>query len=213
MIDHVRFYETVGQAARSGSSGYFSGDEWNRNLAAVETDLFNMMAPLYSSNFQVQDMLSPFVKSEEGVLSGGILVKPEGFSQFISAEINGNPVYPLNLNEVAIVKSSPTRKPSIENNQYYNYFKNDKIYFEPSQVAKVNFDFLGKPIPGEILLTEVSSEDSDYVTVTSTRDLEWPEKAFNILMYLMLEKFGIDQRESIAYEYAQIGIQREIVKT
>ena len=213
MISIVRFYNSVMQTARAGSSGYVNKNEWNTGMSQVETDVFNIMAPLYSTNFQVQDILAPFVTSKkDAALVDGVLTKETDYSQFISAEINGNPVYPLNLNEVSIIKTSPVRKPSIEKNQYYLTFENDKVSFLPETITKVDYRYLRKPVPAELDMTVVSNEDSDYVTPVKVKDLEWPEKAFNILYYLMLEKYGVDQRESLAYEYAQLGIQKEISK-
>lgn len=213
MISIVRFYNSVMQAARANSSGYVSESEWNLNMNQIETDVFNLMSPLYSTNFQIQDMLAPFVTPKKSApVVDGILTKEDDYSQFISAEINGYPVYPINLNEEAIIKSSPVRKPSIEKNQYYLKFSGGDVGILPANVLTVDYNYLREPVYAELEFDVVSDEDSDYVTPVKVKDLEWPEKAFNILFYMMLEKYGIDQRESLAYEYAQLGIQKEISK-
>lgn len=213
MIDHVRLFNSVMQAARLGSSGYSDEDEWNRNLSAVQTDLFNIMAPLYSKNFQVQDMLSPFVSDDVSVdLISGKLVKNSDYGQLISISVNDYPAYPINHNEEAIIKTSPIRKPSISNNQYYFTFKGNDIHILPKEVATAVYTYLKTPSVVEIKFDVISTDNSDYIEVSSLSDLEWPEKAFNFLYYLMLEKYGVDQRESLAMEYSQMGIQKEINK-
>lgn len=201
------------QAARLGSSGYSDDAEWNRNLKLVQTDLFNTMAPLYSKNIQVQDMLAPFVKSlSDQVVTNGAVVKDANYGQLISINIGGYPVYPININEESIINTSPVRKPSIEKNQYYYLLKNNQINILPYNVQKVSYEYLRVPADALIKFNIVETSESDYFTPEALSEIEWPVKASNFLLYLMLEKYGIDQRESLAIEYSQIGIQKEISK-
>lgn len=203
MIDSVRLYESVNQAAKKGTSGYQSPAEFNRDLSDVQTDLLTTLRPHFESNQMVRDLLGPFVVSTAVSSS-----KPVGYYSFISATISGQPSWPIALNEVAIYQSSPVRSPAASG-QSYHYFQDDQVMFLTPSGVSGSMSYIRYPSNAGITATPVSDDDSDYMTITSNGDLEWPESAFNFILYMMLAKLGVETKEPLLREYAAIGIQYE----
>ena len=119
-----RLWHTLMQSAKAGTSGYQTQDEFNNDLHAVQISLMSLLAPLYAKNIQIQDLLAPFVI--EAPISS---TKPTDYRQFVSAEVSGNPSYPINPNQVAIYKTSPIRKPTATNGLSYYYFTDNGVKF------------------------------------------------------------------------------------
>lgn len=206
MIDIVSFWETVQQSAKTGTSGYQSKDEFNRDLHIVQLSAFGTLSPFYSKNQQVQDLLSYFVKTVP------IGARPGDYGHFVSATVNGKASHPINVNQKDIILSSSIRKPTKENKLCYHYFEENNVHFLLDGTVGGTMTYLSVPKQAEIDLQEFSDEDSDYVTPISVSDLEWPQTAYNLLLYLMLERTGLERKEQILMEYSQLGIQRESIK-
>lgn len=208
-----RLVESVLQTARSQTSGYQDDDEINRNIAMVESELMETLAPLYSTNQKVQDLLAPFVTrpSTDSTVAAGVLTKPSDYVQFVNMTISGKPVYERNVNEIDIINTSPTRKPTATG-PYYFYFVNNSVNVLPATISSARITYIRKPIAGQIAYDYVEEEDNDYAIISVVREIEWPDRAFNLLYYLLLEKYGVENQEMLAMEYSQLGINKEISK-
>lgn len=207
-----RLVETFMQESRSSTSGYQDDEDINRNLASIDDLLMETFAPLYSTNGKVQDMLQPFVKSDNANVSLGKLEKPTDYVQYIDSIYKGSPVYPRNINEVSTINTSPVRKPTIYKGPYFAYFSSGDINYLPKEIEAVELFYLRRPVYGEIKLTPVSTAESDYNELSVTKEIEWPERAFNLFLYHLLEKYGVEMKDQLALEYSQLGINREISK-
>lgn len=206
MISVVRLYNTIMQSAKTGTSGYQTVDKFNDDLAAVQTDILTTFRPGYESNQMVRDLLGPFVKS----VAAATTLPPDYFS-FISAVIGGNPSYPISNNEVGLYTTSPVRSPA-KSGQSYHYFVNGAVQFLTSGSLLGTMTYMRHPDRAYVTETIVSTDDSDYSTIIVGSDLEWPESAFNLFYYKMLERLGVEMKEALLMEYARFGIQSEIVK-
>lgn len=208
-----RLIESVMQTARFSTSGYQDDAEINRNLAMVENDLMETIAPLSEENQKIRDLLSPFITPPSTLpVSSGIVTLPADYVQVVDSFYNGKPVYKRNVNEISIINTSPTRKPNIDKGPYYCYFAGGGMRVLPVEMEEIDMIYIRKPVPGEIEFNVIEDEDRDYVTISVLRETEWPERAFNILYYLMLEKYGVEMTSQIAMEYSQLGINKEIQK-
>lgn len=201
------------QTAKKGTAGYQDEDEFNRDIAAIQTELMGILAPLYAKSLAVKELLAPFVVSDSATTSAqGVYTKPADYFQIIDGSVNGYPANMINPNEVAMLRFLPSRRPSVTENRYSFYLKDGDIYFLPAQALPASIDYIRYPDAASIALTPVSTPDSDYLTPTSVDDLEWPERAFNLIYYMMLQRLGIETKESLMMEYAGLGIQSEVLK-
>lgn len=205
MIGIVRLWEELMQSAKTGTSGYQSEEEFNRDVNTVQRPtLMGILAPYYESNQTVADILAPFV--EEVALS---TTKPADYFRFISATNNGEPCIPINANQATMYSSSSVRSPAASGNTYY-YFQEDGIVFLSNGATSGTMKYLRYPEEAEITLTPTSTADSDYLTPTSVDDLEWPEQAYNLILYFMMQKLGLEMKEPLLAEFANLGIQFSI---
>lgn len=217
MISIIRFRETAYQRAKIGTSGYDSPDEFERKIKEIQTEAMGILVPFYEDNQKVKDALSPFVKTVLYSLpSTGYLEKPDDYVRFIGADVQGFESYPLNKNEVAMVKRSPIRKPSATTHMYYYYQSDDLIKFLPEMEMDIYYSYIRQPAAAKLVMVPVDEENDDYLVPSAVDgdvvDLEWPESMFNFLLYLFLEKLGLEMKDGLLVEYSNMGIQKESVK-
>jgi hypothetical protein len=211
MIDTATLIKSVFQAARVGTSGYQDQDEANRNLQMVELELYSTLIPLIATNVNVQTFMSEFIEYSDGAITAGLWPYPDDYNTHLFSTVNGKPVYVKTKAEIDIILNSTIRKPT-QNGPYYLTIEKTGLQFYPTTTSSANVVYYRYPVYGKVTFTEASTEDSDYIDISTDEPLEWPEKAFNILYYSLLEKYGVDCRESIALEYSQLGINKEMSK-
>lgn len=213
MISVIRLWNTVNQLAKNGTSGYQNQYEFNRDLADTQESLMSFLAPLYSVNQSLKDLLSPFATYQNITTdSDGVLTKPMDYYRVSTASVNGYPAYPISVNEKDVIRTSAIRTPSSTTNLYFYYQENEEIMFLPEEELDVRFSYLRKPGEASIILTESSDADRDYLIPTVGYDLEWDDNAFNFFLYMMLEKLGLEMKEQLSMEFANIGLSKEISK-
>lgn len=220
MISTARVWRRVGELAKSGTSGYDDQGSFNDKIASVQTEMQELLYPLYEKNQAATDAMAPFVmRSLETSDNAGEVSKQDDYAHALSVLlIKGDSQYPthkIGVNGRGMIITSPVRQPSYEDNEIVYYFANDTICVEPKMIMDLEVCYLRKPDEAKIALLEVSSDDSDYLTVDdlNTIDLEWPESVFNLLVYLLLEKLGVEMKEEILFEYSNFGITRDMIKT
>lgn len=206
----VRLWNTVNQMAKTTTSGYQTEEEFNNDLADVQLALITKLAPFYSVNQSVRDLLKPFALSETSSATSGVLAYPEDYFRALTARINGYPVYPIATNEKDIIMTSPIRGASTAKNQYYYYQEDGGIKILPAETLSVTLSYLKYPAEAFIVLTPVEGDNSDYLEPTVGEDLEWDENAFNFLLYMMLERLGVEIKDDLAMEWSNLGIQKEL---
>lgn len=213
MISIVRLWETIMQTAKKGTAGYQDEDEFNRDIAAVQTELMGVLAPWYAKSLAVKELLAPFVEPySASTSSSGVLTKPADYFQIASASVGGYPATQIDVNEVHMLQFVPSRRPSSSENRYSYYLSEDEIKFLPAEALSAAIVYLRQPDEASIALTPTSTADSDYLTPTSVDDLEWPERAFNLIYYMMLMRLGIEAKESLLAEFASMGLKSETIK-
>jgi len=217
MIGIVKFCNAVNDRAVIGTTGYDA--TLIEKVNQVQTQAVSLFASLYENNQAVKDALGPFIKTiTKSTLATGELVKESDYVHFTAVlGAAEKTAYPINTNEVSIINSSPIRKPSIIKGNIFYHQKDDSIFFLPKQVMNVEYTYIRKPREAKLVLKPVSTVDSDYLVPSTTPgdivDLEWPESMFNLLLYMTLEKLGMEMKEPILLEYANLGIQREMINT
>lgn len=208
-----RLIESVMQTGRFRTSGYQDDTEINRNLAMVENDLMETLAPLSEENQKVRDLLLPFITAPSTIpVINGVATLPGDYVQVVDSFYKNKPVYKRNVNEVSIINTSPIRKPTLDKGPYYCYFAGSGMRVLPEEMESVDMIYIRRPEPGQIEFTIEETEESDYVNISVIRETEWPERAFNLLYFLMLEKYGVEMTSQISMEYSQMGVNKEIAK-
>lgn len=208
-----RLVETFMQQSNSSTSGYQDEADINRNLAAIDNELMETFAPLYSVNGKVQDLLQNHVKVlQDHPVVNGVAPKPDDYVQYIDSFFKGNPVYTRNINEVSIINTSPIRKPTLDKGPYFVYFSSGNMNYLPKEIDAVELYFIKRLPPGEIKFEVMSTDDSDYVELSVVNEIQWPERAFNLFLYHLMERYGVEMKEQLSMEYSQLGITREVSK-
>lgn len=210
MIPTENVWYGVSRLAKSGTSGYQDEDQFNLDLDSVQKTLMSMFAPMYGGDQTVKDLLSVFITPLSGSSdSAGVLAFPSNYYQLDTVIIDNKPAFPVDTNERAMQAFIPTRRPSSTEGRYYYYIQSESINLLPAASYVVSGTYLRKPDVAEIVLTPVSEADRDYVTPSSTSDLEWPERVYNIIVYMMGMKLGLDFEKQILLEFSQMGISME----
>jgi len=214
MIDVIELHQFISQTRRSGSSGLESDTEFNTNLKAVDKELYRTLIPMYAKDDRIQKIFMEFITRAPFTAVSGTANIPENFAKFIDVEFPGGKiVYPRNLNEKAGLKSSSVSNPTLESDEYFCFFENNKISFLPETVTAGHLVYIREAVPGEIRFDITEDEDSDYITPVKVRDIEWPEELFGLFSALMLEKYSVQFRETVIAEYANLGIQKEVINS
>lgn len=218
MISTEAVWNRINVLSKNGTSGYQTEEEFNSDLAAVQLELASMLLPLYEKNQQVADALSPFITYEDKTASStGEVTKNANYLGLATIWLYQNlQYYPTNkvsLNEVAMTRISPIRKPLLAKNRAKYYLVNDRIIMLPEQPMAVRVFYCKHPDLATIELTPVSDEDNDYLEVGDVVDLKWNQSMFNLIVYLMLEKLGVSMKEQLLMEFSQLGIQRSMINT
>lgn len=218
MIEIIRFYNAVNDRAVTGTSGYDSS--FLEKVNEVQTQAINTFAPLYEDNQAIKDALGVFVKPKitTTVTGTGLLAKEEDYVHFLAVlSAEGKTAFPINVNEISIIETSPIRNPDVSKGKIFYYQKADGIYFLPKTPIEVEYLYLRRPVDAKIVLNPVNDANRDYLVPSEETDdivnLEWPESMFNLLMYMFLEKLGMEMKEPILIEYANLGITKEMINT
>lgn len=213
MISIVRFWDSLAKLAKIGTAGYETQEQFNLSLQSVETSLMSTLAPLYNSSRAVKDLLAPFVVPDSATTDpDGSYDKPADYFQLAAVSVDGYPATEVDVNEIQMLMYLPSRRPSVTDNRYAYYEESDKIMLLPEDELDVSIKYIRHPVPGQIVLTATETDEDDYVTPTSGSDLEWPERAFNLLLFLMLQRFGVEIEKQLLIEYSNLGIQFETSK-
>lgn len=213
-ISIVQLWNQIQTTAKTATSGYQSDSDFNNDIDAVQKRIANILCDNYENNQKIEDALIGFiVSSTNSASSTGIISFPANYFRLISSWVNvaGKP-YPANkiaTNQIASYASSYVRNGNASTNDYYISYLDGGIQLWPEVQASVTIAFCRVPPTAMIALTPNSTANSDYVVPTAVVDLIWSPVVYNLFYYMMLEMLGIEQRENILYEYAQLGIPKE----
>lgn len=216
MISIIKFRESVLQRAKAGTSGYDTEAEFIVKANEAQRELATNLAKYPEKNQTIKDAISVLMVREikNTSAAGNLYLDQELVIRFVTMiSAAGKPAHPVSSNELAIIGTSPIRKPSIEKDLIFYSQDASGFWFLPKVAMPIDFIYIRKPKDVKITLVPISDPDRDYV-VPSTEagsfvNFEWPETMFNILMYLTLEKLGMEMKEPILIEYANLGLQKE----
>jgi len=224
MISVKRLWDRLSALTKTGTSGYFTAEEFNSNLYSVQYTVLAVGADEYENTQKVTDALINHIKVYEGITKAGgklfntdILTDVEDYYRTLAVtyktETDEFPSKKISVGEVRMYITSPIRRPNLSKGRTLYYFTDSNIFLLPrSPDLEVDLTYLRKPTEALIVFTTEEDEDNDYLVVDeeNTIDIDFPEGLFNLFVYLMLESMGIEQKEGLASSYAELGINRTI---
>jgi len=215
VIDIWNRLNDYGQKYQSGTDtvAYF-----NSKLAEVQIETFNLFAPLYDQNEKIKTLLDVWVKEQSGssnslgIVALGtapdVVSRPLAIGYVVSA-MPAFSISSIDETELIAIARIPQRAPNSAGKKvYYRFNSPSLLQFYPKETVPYDAFYLTYPTAAKIAFTytTVSNEDiMSYDSINSV-NLLWPQAAFNLILYGMLEKYGISVREQLLQEYAKYGI-------
>lgn len=214
MISTAKVFQRVSQLLKTGTSGYTSDEEFSSDLVSTKIDIQNLLCDNYEKNQKITDLMNKdgMIKTlVTNTASDGTLSFPEdhyrSFNFTVTDADRDLPVIKIGTNERGMYSTSPIRQFSAQKKRYGYYVADSKFHIQPVGVVPVKFVYAVK-IDNPVL--ELTSDENDFQVVgPGTVDIDLPENLFNLFVYKMLERAGMEQKESLAMEYSQLGINNE----
>lgn len=199
--------------------------EFNGNLAEVQIEASNLLAPYYQENELVRALLAPWVRRIYDVSdANGQLLQPqrvgieeqttESFYRIIGMGLtdgSGNMLYgisPAMEAEIVEMQRIPQRQPSLAKKRVYFLNYDNVIQLYPAQSLPYVLFYLIYPTKAFLAFT-YQLQNGEYIQVydpVNSADLYWDENASNLLLYMLLEKYGISSRDDLLQEYGKLGV-------
>lgn len=225
MISVKKLYDRLSALTKSGTSGYFTAEEFNSNLYSVQYTILSLLCDNYEANQKVADALIEHT-SDTGTLTtsaNGLLFAtnitaslPSYYRTLEVRYLSGGSEYPCIKTTIAgeaMTLSSPIRKPNIAKNRTLWLMRGNNIQILPKNSGLTCvLTYCKKPVDARIAFTTAETEDNDYLVIDNlnTIDIAFPEGLFNLFTYFMLESMGVEQKEPNIFDFAELGINRTV---
>lgn len=221
MIAVLDIWNRLNDYSQKYQSGVDTVAYFNSKLAEVQVELFNEFSPLYDESDKINTLLDCWVVEQTGSSNSSGVVTVGTSPQVVNRPLamgltnnSGDILFQIpKISESQLVASAriPQRAPNVANkNVYYNFKSPDTLQLYPKVVIPYDLFYLIYPTAANIAFTYSTVSDEDIMTYDSADsvDLAWPQAAFNLILYLMLEKYGVSVRDEILQEYAKFGIMQ-----
>lgn len=200
--------------------------EFNSNLDEVQREAISLLSPHYQSSELVRSLCAPWVRRIYDTCDNtGQLNQPQrvGVEEEVTEEFyrvvgmgvtdgNGNLLYgisPAMEAEIVEMQRIPQRKPDLTKSRAYYINYDDVIQLYPQQSIPYILWYLIYPTQAVLAFT-YQLVNGEYVQVydpLNSVDLFWDKNASNLLLYMLLEKYGISSRDDLLQEYGKLGIE------
>lgn len=221
MISTAKIWERINQLAKSGTSGYQNEEEFNNDLYSTQWSVISVLCDNYEKGQKVSDALVNHVVIRDvttdsfGVVnvseSGSDLPDNDYYRTLAVSLITDElyPAYKININERSMTQRSPIRKMDLAKNRAGYSFGEGSMLMLPEEEMDIRWVYCKKPAVARLVLTTVEAENDDYQVVDEdeTINVDFPESLFNIFVYEMLQRLGVELKEQLISSYAEIGIQ------
>lgn len=209
-VDVVEVRNAAYRMAKVGTTGYDTVTDAVSKLNEIQLDALNLLTPYYGKIQAIDDLLAVFVKEGVATFTSGVLNWPSDYYGFISMwKTNGGvtvSVPKMKTNQIGVLNENSIRKPTAASPKIY--FRDGNMILQPSNGdAGISMLYFRKPNDVAITTTPVESGTDDYEQVTAQTNYEWPYRAKNLLIYLMVQRLGVEMKEPILYEISQLGIK------
>lgn len=209
-----------------------SVDEFNGNLDEVQREAITILGPHYQANEKVRSLCAAWVRriydtsDQNGQLNlpqrvGVEEETTEEFYRLVGMGVtDGNNkllygISPAMEAEIVEFNRIPQRKPDLTKSRAYYINYDTVIQLYPEQEIPYILFYLIYPTEAKLAFT-YAMVNGEYVQTydpANTVDLMWDKDASNLLLYMLLEKYGISSRDDLLAEFARIGIQVSLETT
>ena len=219
MIAVLYLWERIAGYGQKYQSGQDNVDYFNTALQEVQYEIFNDFSPIYDKSEKVKSLLDFWVRPQSGVSNAdgtvGVGVYPEVVARPLGVGYATSPslvefgIPSVAENELMAIARIPQRAPNVaKKNVYYRFNSPSTANFYPAQAIPYSMFYMIYPSAAYIAFTFTSTDDEDIMTYdpNNSADLAWPAAATNLILYKMLEKYGVSVREQLLQEYAKYGL-------
>lgn len=200
--------------------------DFNSKVDEIQREAITILGTRYQSSELVRSLCAPWVRRIYDISDNtGQLSQPErvGVEEPVTEEFyrvvgmgvtdgNGNLLYgisPAMESEIVEFQRIPQRKPDLTKSRAYYLNYDDVIQLYPQQA--INYVLFYLVYPTDALLAFnyvlVNGEYVQQYDPLNTVDLGWDRNASNLLLYLLLEKYGISSRDDLLQEYGRLGVE------
>lgn len=213
MVDVVEVQQAGYRIAKTGTSGYDSTPDAVTKLNEVSLDVMNLLTPHYGKIEALDDILNYYVTEAAPTFVSGAYELPGDFYGLIGMNKTtaGStiPLRKMKTNAIGAIGQNSIRKPTVAKPKYY--LRNGNLVLVPSNGdAGTSWLYFRKPATVSITSTPTEGETDDYEAVTDQTDFDFPFRLKNLLIYLFVERLGMEMKEPILFEISQLGISQNL---
>lgn len=204
-------------------------DDFNTKIAELQLEAITLLGSHYQANEKVRSLLAPWIRRIYDTSDqNGQLLQPqrvgveeettETFYRLVGMGVtdgNGKLLYgisPAMEAEIVEFMRIPQRKPDLTKLRAYYINYDDVIQLYPEQEIPYILWYLIYPTAAQLAFTYELVE-GEYVQTydpENSVDLYWDKNASNLLLYMLLEKYGISSRDDLLAEFGKLGIQMSL---
>lgn len=206
-------YDRLSDYAKKHQSGLDIAEDYNSRFAEVQQELANYLISIIG-NERAEQLLDPLIVTDTTETIDGVIAKPTSLLYLLSGSYNGKPIHKLSANQMETYEMIPQRRGDLTKNRVNIDSSNQKWRVKPETATGIKVKYVKAPPVSTIAFTYQSNEDEDIMEYNelATVDFVWGVDCIPLLVYMMLEKYGISVRERILQEYARLGIKEEEVR-
>jgi hypothetical protein len=212
---HKLVYDRLIDYAKKYQSGFDIEADYNSRFAEVQQELANYLITVVGYNSKAENLLDPLIKSATtGTPTSGKVARPDDFLHLLSGSYEGYPIHILSSNQLATYEQIPQRKGDISKKRVNIASVDGKWEVKPDTATGISIRYVKIP-PLSTIAFQISETENEYVMSyddAATVDFVWGDICVPLIIYMMLEKYGVSMREEILREYARLGISMEEVK-
>jgi len=208
-------YDRLIDYAKKYQSGLDVAKDYNSRLAEVQQELANYLCSIAGLNERAEQLLDPLiVGATTAAPVSGLIERPEDFMFLLSGAYEGKPIHKLSSNQLATYEQIPQRRGDLTKSRVNIASVEGKWDVRPLTATGIVLRYVKIPPLATIVFTYSSTADEDIMVYddAATVDFVWGEGCIPLLIYMMLEKYGVSVREELLREYARLGISSEVVK-
>jgi len=227
MIDVNSVKLQIDNLSKKDQAGYSTKDEFNLDLNAAQTFLFQYFYKQYQDSQNVVDALEPFLLDVQlPVAIDGRVDYPVDYAHWAGMYfrmVKNNPCkdptvswLPIDLmmaNEFAYTMSNSIRKPSIENEILRYRAVNNAMFVYPNNLKNIKLVYFRKPIDAlwNTITVVTPTEDIEEYDPATSIQLEWNKEQEQDFVDIMLFLRGIEIRETALIQFVKLKQKEGIV--
>lgn len=208
-------YDRLIDYAKKYQSGLDIVTDYNSRFAEVQQELANYLISIVGFNEKAEQLLDPLIVSETTAApTSGKITRPTDFLFLLSGSYEGKPIHKLSANQLATYEQIPQRRGDLTKARVNIASVDGEWEVMPATATGISLRYVKVPPLSTIAFTISSTNDEDIMTYddATTVDFVWGEICIPLLIYMMLEKYGVSIREELLREYARLGISMEAIK-